>query len=337
LGTIAANPAESAAAEPNYDLATFTPEQYTAWESTGKIPDAKPAESSPAPSTESQAGASSDDEPAAESAPASQEQPPKGKAARNADSRIQELLRDRAELKARLEALEKPAAKTESAPAKPAETELKRPARPVFGEAGHESETWAQFEDRQDAHVEALAEYKAKSTWQQTREAEQKQAEESRKAEAAAAIDKTFNERMEALKAEDAEFASVFTGDAAALRGVKINDLMDGFIRSKEWGPKLLRHFIKNPAVAAEIHAMQNFDAAEAIVDIARSLKTPATPEPQKVAPVVLITKAAKPATDIRATSAAPVDELKAAVDAGDFSRFEELQNRRDVERRKRG
>ena len=37
-----------------------------------------------------------------------------------------------------------------------------RPKRPVFGEGTHVNETWDQFEIRNDAYIEALAEYKAR-------------------------------------------------------------------------------------------------------------------------------------------------------------------------------
>lgn len=328
MGTQVVNPAaESATAEPNFDLSTFSTEQYSEWEKTGKVPDAKPAESSPAKTTESQAGASSDDEPAAESAPASQEQPPKGK--KGADARIQELLRDRAELRARLEALEKPAVKTESAPVKP-EAKLDRPARPVFGEAGHEAESWAEFEARQDAHVEAIADWKLAEA---DRKREEKAAAD-KQAEAAAEIDSTFKERIGKAQEKHADYA-----DVAFSAEVPITPPMDRFIRKQPSGPEVLYYLGQHVEEAQSIAQMDQDDAYFTLSKIALSLAEPETPAPppKKDAPVVPITKAAKPATDIRATSAAPVDELEAAMKAGDFARYEELANRRDVERRKRG
>jgi hypothetical protein len=340
LGTFAGNPAESAAAELNFDLTSFSPSEYSEWEKTGKVPDVKPAaQSSDAETTtESKAGAPSGDESAATSATASQEQPPKGKGAdaRKAQlsAEIQELLRQRNELKAEVQGKAKPEAKIAdpSPAAKPAESELKRPSRPVFGESGHESESWVEFEARQDSYVEAVADYKARQTLKEAREAERKQAEEAKQAEAAATIDKTFRERLGKSQEKHADYAEV-----AFSAEVPISRPMDAFIRSQEAGPEVLYYLGQHASEAQAIAQMQPMDALFALSKIAISLEPAQAEPPKKEAPVVPITKAAKPATDIRATSAAPVDELKAAVEAGDYARFEELENRRLAERRKRG
>jgi hypothetical protein len=348
LGTTVVNPgAESAAAQSNFDLSTFTQEQYSTWESTGKVPDAKPAESSTAPSTEEpQAGAPEGDEPAAESAPAqSQEQTQKGK--QGADKRKAELDADirrrlnqrhavsQEDFQAKWDKFsdweKQQAAKTESAPAKPAaETELKRPARPVFGESGHEAESWEQFEARQDAYVEAVADWRLAVA--ETKRAEQTAAERQ-KAEAEA-IDKTFRERVGKATEKHADYA-----DVAFSAEVPITQPMDAFIRSQEAGPEVLYYLGQNVEAAKAIAQMAPLDAFYALSKIALSLEQPAqaAQPPKKEAPVVPFTRAAKPATDIRATSAAPVDELQAALEAGDFTAYEEIQNRRDVERRRRG
>jgi hypothetical protein len=333
LGTFAGNPAESAAAEPNFDLTSFSPSEYSEWEKTGKVPDAKIADPSPADPKESQAGASSDDEPVAESAPVSQEQHPSKK--KGADSRIQELLRERNELRTKLAGYEKPSdvkpAVESSNTVKPA-VEEKEPIAPEFGEAGHESESWADYQKRERAHFRDLAKFEAKQLLNAEREAERKQAEEAKQAEAAATIDKTFRERLGKSQEKHADYAEV-----AFSPEVPISRPMDAFIRSQEAGPEVLYYLGQHASEAQAIAQMQPMDALFALSKIAISLEPAQAEPPKKEAPVVPITKAAKPATDIRATSAAPVDELKAAVEAGDYARFEELENRRLAERRKRG
>lgn len=336
--TVVSPGADSAAAQPNFDLSSFTPEQYSTWESTGKVPDVKPAAdtSDAAKPTESQAGAPEGDEPAAESATASQEQPSKGKGAdaRKAQlsAEIQDLLRKRNELRAEVDGPKKdvkPAAEASTAEA----PKIERPKRPVFGESGHEAETWEQFETRQDSYIEAIADYKAAARLQASEAEKAKQAEERQRADQAAEIDKTFRERIGKATEKHADYAEV-----AFSAEVPITQPMDAFIRSQEAGAEVLYYLGQHPAAAKAIAAMQPLDAFYALSKIALSLEQPAQADPpKKEAPVVPITRAAKPATDIRATSAAIVDELEAARKAGDYTRYEELANRRDAEARRRG
>lgn len=340
MATTVVNAAASAPADqptPNFNPETFTPEEHAAWMDKGTVPtvpaekpdQAKPADTPPAPP----AGAARADEPATESAPVkTQEHKGKGADARKAElnAEIQELLKKRNELRAEVQP--KPDAKPDPSPA----AKLEKPVKPVFGEKP--DETWDQFEARQDAYHEALAEYKAKQILADERAANEKARKDAETAEANKALEESWKERVSAAESKHADFAEVAFSETTP-----ITPAMDGFILDSPVGPEILYRLGQNgSAEGKRIAALGPFAAVRELVkieqSIAQSLATataeapPATPVK---APVTPITRAAKPATDLRATQAAPVDPLKAAIEAGDYTAYAELANRRDIERRR--
>lgn len=320
------NTAVSAPAEPqpNFDLSSYTPDQHREWMETGKIPtldpDAKSGPGANEDDTTSQAGESEDSKPAAESATAPKQEK-KAPAAHDADSRIKELLRERATLRDRLAALEKPAEKpAESAPAKPAESKLERPKRPTFGESGHEEETWAQYEDRLDAHSEALVQYGIAASEQKKAEAK---AESDRKAEAAK-VAEGWQERVLEATTKYADYA-----DVAFSASTPINPTMQAFLLEHPQGAEVLYRLGENgSAEGKRIHALPPMQALTELAKIALSLEEPATTEPAKP-PAKPITKAARPATELRATNSAPANPLHDAVERDDQEEFNRLRNSR--------
>lgn len=294
----------------NFDPATFTPKQYDVWMEKGTIPKVEGAESATAKATvvapESATGIAAE---------------PKEKGNRGAEARIRELV---AENKALREAQGKTDVKAEPSTA-PKEPKVERPKAPKWGETGHESETLEQYESRQQDHVEALVNFKM---------AEERQANEKRRLEAETAaankaVEDGWNERRKAAEAKQSDWAEV-----ALSKELPISPVMDGFILDSEVGPEILYHLGSHLDEAKTIAAMSPYKAARALIAIERLIAEPAaTPEKKFAAPP--ITKAAKPATDLKATNGAPVNEVAAAVDANDFARFAELQNAKDIARRK--
>ncbi len=308
-----ATPVESSAPAPaavvaeapqhNFEPSTYSPAEYAAYMEKGELPKAK-ADPPPAQAVapESTAGT---------------QQEHKGKD-RSAEGRIRELL---AENKALKEAQAKPDVKAEPSPAPKAV----KPTAPKFGEK--DGESWEQFEVRQAEHVTALVKYQLAAE----REANEKQRREAETAAENKKIEDAWNERIEAAKSNHSDYAEV-----AFSKDLPISSVMDGFILDSEHGPEILYYLGGHLDEGKAIAAMPPYKAARALVKLEASLsgeaETPATKTPV-VAP---ITKAAKPATPFRPTNAAPVDERKAAIEADDFARFNEIENRKLLERHKK-
>ncbi len=297
----------------NFEPETYTPAEHKAFMDTGKVPDVKlAADPSPAAkekqvvAPESAAGVKQD---------AEKELGEAGKA------RIRELAAEVKELKAKLA----PVVKAESTPAKPA----KAAPMPVFGEKGHEDETFGKFEERK-------LEYVVQTALATDRAEREKERVEADTAAAKRAVEDAWKGRVEAaaseLKLTVAEFeAKAFSKD------VPISDTMDQFILDSDIGPKVLHYFADHVDEAKSIAALPAWKAARALITIEAALSSgEATTPEKKVAPVVPITRAATPAPDLKATGGALVDELKAAVEAGDMKRFNEIQDAR-LKARKRG
>ena len=332
MATVVTPPAASAPAEPlpNFSPETYTPEQHAEWMNKGTIPQSNPAESTPA---KTPAGTAKADEPAAASATApTQEHKGKGADARKAElnAEIQDLLKKRAELRAEVDG--KTGVTAEPPTAKPKEPKLEKPKAPVFGEDGHDGENWQQFEARREAHTEALAEYKAKEVLRADREQREKERLEADTKAANQAIEESWKARLETAQAKHADFAEV-----AFSKDVQISPVMDGFILDSDIGPEILYYFGSHVDEANAIAAMPPYKAARALAKIESGLGEPSGESPKPKTPVTPITKAAKPATDLRATQSAPTDERAAAIEANDVTRFIEIENAKTVAKRKRG
>ncbi len=305
-----ATPVESSAPAPvvaeavhNFEPSTYTPEEYKAYMAKGELPKAK-ADPPPAQAVapESTAGT---------------QQEHKGKD-RSAEGRIRELL---AENKALKEAKANPDVPAAPSPAPKAV----KPIAPKFGEK--EGENWEQFEARQAEHVTALVKYELANE----REANEKQRREADTAAANKQIEDAWNSRLETAKSAHSDYAEV-----AFSKELPISPVMDGFILDSEHGPEILYYLGGHLDEGKAIAAMPPYRAARALVKIEASLSGEGEKPAEKPPVAAPITRAAKPAPDLRATNAAPVDERKAAIEADDFKRFSEIEDRKLLERRKK-
>lgn len=358
MATDVAIPVESSSPVPNFEPSTYTPEEHGTWMKTGKLPTSK-AESTPAKETPKsaesapaeEAGAAEAAEVAPESATDPQQEKGKGK---GADARkaqlaadIQESLDKRKTVQKEWDDFEnwrKTKTDVAAAPA-PAvkEAKVEKPVKPTFDDPDFGDKDGETFEQFQKRRRELRADFETKNaeytekliqySLAEDRKANEKARMEAETQAANKKIEDAWQERVEAAKTTHADFA-----DVAFSKEVPISAVMDGFVLDSEVGPEILYYLGKNVKEAKAIAAMPPYKAARALVSIEISLsKTEDSPKadatPAK--PVVPITKAAKPATDLKATNAAPVDELKAAIEAGDSEKFNAIQNARDVERRK--
>ncbi len=354
--------------EPNLDIATYSADEVREWKKTGAIPkiaaEAAPepkADSTPAPETP--AGASDKDaKPATKSAPVpSQEK--KGKS--NADTRkaqlaaeIQDLLKQKAALKADLEKTDKPPAaevkeaKTDAPPApSPKLPKLEKPVKPVKPVWGDKpDEDWEAFEARKEVYEAERDEYQEKLVAYSLAEDRQERERERIEADAVAqdrARAEVWNTRKAELIAqpgfEDYEevVAPLFVRNKPP---IPTGSVADAFIGRSTIGPQLLYYYGQHLEEAEAVGHMDPLDAAKVLTMLEHGMLHPAKAEPEapkaetppKPKPAVVPTKAARPATDLKATNAQQASEIEAAVAADDFRKFAEIKNREDVERRTR-
>ncbi len=302
-------PVESSAPAPeavadNFDPATFTHDEYSAYMEKGTIPKAKadPPPAKPAVPSESTAES---------------QQEHKGKD-RTAEGRIRELLAENKALKEAQQAKKDVPAEPSTAP------KAEKPKAPKFGDV--EGDTWEQLEARQEVYVGELVKYQLAAE----REANEKQRRDAETATENKRIEDAWKSKLETAKSNHSDFAEV-----AFSKDLPISPVMDGFILDSEVGAEILYHLGSHVDEGKAIAAMPPYRATRALIKIEASLSGEATPEQKPV--VAPITKAAKPAPDLRAVNAAPVNELRAAIEADDITRFNEIQDRKLLERRKKG
>ncbi len=297
----------------NYEPESFTPAEHSAWMKTGKVPDVKPA-ADPSPVAEKKVVA-----PESAAGPKQDEEKELGEAGK---ARIRELAAKVKDLEAKLAP---PVVTAASTPAKP----VKAAPMPVFGEKGHEDETFGKFEERK-------LEYVVQTALTKDREARESERKEADTAAAKRAVEDAWKGRVEAAATELKLTVAEFEAKAFS-KAVPITDTMDEFILDSDIGPRVLHYLSDHVDEAKSIAALPAWKAARALIKIEAALSGGETPTlEKKVAPVVPITRAAVPAPDLKATGGAEVDELKAAIEAGDIKRFNEIQDAK-LKARKRG
>jgi hypothetical protein len=280
---------------------------------TGKVPDVKPA-ADPSPAAKEVV--------APESAAGSQQQEDKelGKAG---NARIRELLAENKALKAAA-APPKQDVKVSS----PAAREVKAAPMPEFGEKGHEDETFPQFEARKLEHV-------VQTALATDRAAREKERQEADTAASKKAVEDDWNARVEATAIELKMNVDEFRAKAFS-KEIPINDATDGFILDSDIGPKVLHYLASHVDEAKTIAALPAYKAVRALHLIEQSLAGEAHAPEKKIPAVVPINSAPRPETNLKATGGAVVDERKAAIEAGDVKRFNEIEDAK-LRARKRG
>lgn len=285
-------------------------------------PSTTPADSSPAKPV-SQAGSTEPTSPPA-SEPGTQKPPRKGK---DADSRVQELLAERAQLRRELELAKQPI-ETKPADSSPA---------PAVGEE------FPDYPEYLQTHPNATLRDWSKAHFEHLRTGEERQRSAH---ELAAAHDKSVNQVVESFHQQfvevlktDPEFLDRIDPAIANARPVQAlqrgekagpANVIASEVMKSSVAPKLMEHFTAHPedyarlqqlpahlaglppAVAAREHVTW---IIRELGKIEASLGRSATPSPQTKP----VTGAPDPGTTLGSRPAAPADAAKSAVDKGDF------------------
>lgn len=312
-------------------LESLSASEREAWRLTGELPAARSEEdpSTPADSTpaEPAAQAASTD---ATSSPDSEPGTPGKKAKSNADTRVQELLRERAELRDKLARYERGEASTPP-PSQDAPSAASSPA-PAGSEPFPDFDTWSARAEHEGKSYEEYIDARTEYRWTQRQEQERRQAAVRGRVSA-------FHERYAAASAADPTFATSLSPAVLALQPVDalppgapvtpLNVAAQEIVQS-EHAPALLRHFSTHPdelealRTAAPSVVIRAIAKLEARLDASAGTSTP-TPTPKA------ITSAPEPPPTLGSKATAPLDEAAAAVARGDFTAYAAAQNRRET------
>jgi hypothetical protein len=324
--------AEAAVVEAPNSLDTFNEKQRGEWLRNGTRQPKDEAEPAPAKEVESEPEKEAEAIAPAPDTGNQQESKPKGRA----DQRIQELLKERKELRARVEAAEKkaekPAEPAPAAAAKPTAAAEPTDGRPVAPDASKWTGTWEELQAAQLRYIEDLTDWKLKQPDRDRAAAEKTAAEANERA-----IFDQWKERREAAVAADPEYA-----DAQDIVGRFVTaKRCDSLIIESEVGPEIVMHLYRLPKEEQErVSKLSPSRLAREIVLIEHKLlaladeekpsSAPATPQPRKTS------AAAKPATELSGTRANNVvDEEAAAIASGNSAEYMRLANLRDLKKRK--
>lgn len=286
----------------------------------GKPLDAK-AESSPAQPVEQAASTEVNADPASET----------GKPRKNAETRVQELLAERNQLREkaeRAERLERELAELRrTAPQPDVKPAVSSPAT---AETFPSYDTYLQqhpdasYEDYIDARADFRADLRLKTAREQ--EVRERQQQELTKAQKERA--EGFRQRIEAVKAQDPAFIDSLSADVKALK--PFDALLPGEqptafnaiaeeILSSPVAPQLMRHFTDHPEDLQRLGAMTPTQLLKEMGKLEAKYADSAKPAP---APLKTVTDAPAPPTQLGTKPAAPADPVEAAVNSGDVAAF---------------
>jgi hypothetical protein len=313
-------------------MADLSPEERDHWRLTGNYPtpptDSSVADADSTPAAPVAQAASTDASIPAASEPAASSTPPKTAA------RIQQLLADRATEKARADALEaRLAALERPAPAAVAASAPAADTIPDFAtwSAAHPDGTWDQWSQ---AHITQTARQEtarllAESRTQQT----QAEAAQVRQALRQARVESFVKRRDAALAADPALVTKI-----APLASLVPTELLNGQPRTSasdlaqeiliaDEPIALMAHFADHPEDYQRILALPDpLAVTRAVALVAGRLTVPVSKgNPNRVS------TAPAPPTTLGSKTAAPTDEVQAAVVAKDFRKYRQLMNAREV------
>lgn len=346
------SPAPSSTAAPSAQsvLDGMSADQRSKWELTGELTEpTPPADSSPAPKTDA---GSSPDKPvdqaaatAASDAPASEPGKPEPKGHKgNAETRLQELLSERARdreaiarLQGQLEALTrepaKPDATSGSSPDKPpTQAEYKRYLAMPDAPNEADFENFAEF-------TAAMGVFIADKRWQEHQQRAAEHAAVDRVAQSVEQLGQSARERIQAATKADPEFGSKVNPQLLEIEPASVVRLKEGRVRpenvlaeailASDHTDKLLLHFSTEDGVK-EWHrlcaspSMSAFDREFGRLE--GRFATSANPAPAAPTPKTLST-APKPGTQLGQRPQEPLDPEEAALKRKDFSAYAAAAN----------
>jgi len=328
----------SPASEPVDQLASLSPTEYAAWEKDGVLPPASDVRTDSSTVQPDGQAASTD----ASSAPASEPGKP-AKPPKNADTRVQELLADRAQARAeaaqlreRLERLERPKqdAKPGSSPA--AVPEWKR----------YMSLPNAPKEDQFDTYAEyvAASSFFAAQQLQSDNEARSRaRAEQHQHADRVKTMAQKAIERINAYKQTDSGFDAAVNPQLMEIRPVSLlrpgepiqadNVLAEEMLVS-DYTPHLMKHF-STPEGIAEWQKLTAMSPAAMLREFGRIEARFESRVSSDARPPSTVTSAPEPPTTLGRKPAAAADGVAHAIKTGDFAAYERMENARELAARR--
>lgn len=314
-------------------LDTFTDEQRATWLRDGTTPEppAKPAEAPKAESSETK----TEEKPAnvetrLESEPGKPQEPKPGEKRKSqlADE-IQQLLRQRAEIRRDLErAQAERGVKPTESPAEPkAGAGLKKPRAEDYAD-----KTWEEYEAARDKYYEDLAEAKAKAAVEADRRERQAEAQRQVHQKRNQEIESNWSKRSSEYRKNHPEAKDFDAAIRAMVESELIpeNSYLDQWILNSDNGPALAYHFATNPDDILRIGELTAIAASRELAKLELSLGTK-TPAPTQQKTTVL----PNPPTNVSARATPPGDEAEAAYQGGGFRKWMEIENRRELAARK--
>lgn len=244
----------------------------------------------------------------------------------NADTRVQELLAERADLRKRLDALERRTPPVETTPAAPS---------PAPAQADDDPEP--QLSDYEDpyAWMRDTARWEGRQAFRQAQATERAAREAQDATTREEARIQGFREQVEAASAEDAGFVESLSDDVKGLRTIHqakaagealtprhaiAEELLDSPV-----APALMRHWTDHPdefqklagqpgprELIREFGRQEGYLQAVAAAVAAHKVKPPAPS----------VTQAPPPPTTLGSRPAEPVDAIESAVHSGDVAAF---------------
>ncbi|HYD54584.1 MAG TPA: hypothetical protein VEA99_18260 [Gemmatimonadaceae bacterium] len=322
--------AEQSTAPAPRTLDSLSDSELASWRLSGELPSAS-QESSPTaestPAEPAEQAASTDATPP----PASEPGKPAKKA--NADTRVQELLRERAELRQRLEALER--GERPAPPSVPDASPAESSPAAAVGETFPDFDTWIQQPGHDAKTYEEYIDARTEWRWEQRQHAEQAAAVTRQRVRA-------FTERYTAAQAADPTFVQSLSPAVLALQPIDalppgaavspLNVLAQEIVQS-EVAPQLLRHFSAHPQ---ELEALRHAAPAVVVRTVAKlEARLEGAAQAGSVTPQPTVTQAPEPPPTLGSKPAQPVDEAAAAVARGDFRSYAAAENRRELAARR--
>ncbi len=328
----ASSPAAEATETGDFEAADFegmSDAQRSEWLQTGKTPQktrAKEAEAAPVEGEQPPADGKSAQPPAPE---------PGKKLPGNPGEqvRVHQLLQERHKDRARIQELESQlngkTPKTESSPVPgtPGAPKLEAPVAPKLDDFA----TWGEYMTAQNAYVDKLTDYKADLRDQRR----QQETQAAKLAEQNKATQKTWTERVNAVKTKHADFEAVAFAPALGAI-IPEGSVIDAFVLRNPLGAEVLYHLGSDLAEAERIAGLDPLDQATELAEIALKYKGAAKPPAagNGAPPVRQVSQASPPARELDRPGAVQKDPVEAALEGKDFETYQAEQNARELKAR---
>ena len=305
-------------------METWTDEQHHEWRMTGKTPEAPPSpEATAPPKPESQASAT--EEVKTEAAPdtAIQQEPKQTRRKIDAETRIQQLIRENADLQRRLETTAAPRTAA-PAPEPVKETRLVKPKLDDFtGE-----KAWEEYDAATEKYYLDKAAEIAQAAVAKDRQERETAAQRAANEERNQQIETGWNKRVKEFTTNHPE-AKDFKATVAALVDsglIPEGSFLDQWILHSESGPALAWHFSQTTDDITRIGELHPILAARELAKLENSFESKTVPVSQK-------TQAAlpKPPNEVGGRNASTGDEVADAVRQGNVREYIDKQNAREL------